>query len=243
MERSEILDAIRGAAKRHGSAPGRTVFERLTGIKTSEWYGRYWASWGDALKEAGFAPNELQTPLEKDRVADAYLSLMIELGRIPSSGELRLKANNTPGFPSHTTFRNALGRKSDLLTAVLGYAERTRADDEIVSTLRDAANLGDRANAGDVRLGKADREGDGFVYLMKSGKHYRIGRTNNLDRRQYEVGVQLPEPYQRVHSIRTDDPSGIETYWHNRFREKRMNGDWFRLAATDVRAFKRRKFM
>ena len=63
---------------------------------------------------------------------------------------------------------------------------------------------------------------------MKSGKFYRIGRTNKLDRRQYEVGVQLPEEYQRVHSIQTDDPSGIEAYWHNRFHgDKRLNGDGF----------------
>ena len=65
MEKTEILDAIRHAAKQHGSAPGRAVFERLTGVKMGEWYGRYWASWGDALTEAGFAPNELQSPLRR----------------------------------------------------------------------------------------------------------------------------------------------------------------------------------
>ena len=83
----------------------------------------------------------------------------------------------------------------------------------------------------------------GYVYLMKHGsrREYKIGRTINPVRREGEMGIQLPEKLQPVHYIKTDDPAGVESYWHSRFAAKRKEGEWFALTAQDVRAFKRWK--
>ena len=81
------------------------------------------------------------------------------------------------------------------------------------------------------------------MYLLKAGRFYKIGKTNHAGKRERELAIQLPEKATMVHAIKTDDPSGIESYWHQRFAEKRRNGEWFALEGADVAAFRRRRFM
>jgi hypothetical protein len=76
---------------------------------------------------------------------------------------------------------------------------------------------------------------------MKSGAHYKIGRTNSVGRRAYELAIQLPERLELLHPFETDDPVGIERYRHARFAEKRANGEWFKLTAADACARLRRR--
>jgi hypothetical protein len=105
-----------------------------------------------------------------------------------------------------------------------------------------AAKTSDAENAEGIPTEAAACE-FGYVYLMKAGRFYKIGRTNALGRRERELAIQLPEAAKVVHSIKTDDPAGIEEYWHRRFDDRRKNGEWFELTVQDLAAFRRRKFM
>jgi hypothetical protein len=81
-----------------------------------------------------------------------------------------------------------------------------------------------------------------FVYLLRSGKSYKIGRSTDTGRRLSQLAIQLPNKPDTVHVIETDDPEGIELYWHRRFAEKRQQGEWFQLTSDDIEAFKRRQY-
>ena len=83
----------------------------------------------------------------------------------------------------------------------------------------------------------------GHVYLLKHDKVYKIGKSIDASRRYKDVEFQMPQRTEEIHIIETDDPSGIEAYWHNRFKDKRLEGEWFKLSADDVKAFKKRRFM
>ena len=77
----------------------------------------------------------------------------------------------------------------------------------------------------------------------KDGENYKIGQSKYPGRREYDLVIKLPEEPKLLHKIITDDPSGIEAYWHKRFQNRRKGGEWFDLIADDIKAFKQRKFM
>jgi hypothetical protein len=85
----------------------------------------------------------------------------------------------------------------------------------------------------------------GYVYLIKLGKHFKIGKTNAVGRREYELGLQLPERLKTIHAIETDDPAGIEAYWLKRFKDKRKRGttEFFDLSQSDINVFKSKESM
>ena len=240
MDKEHILNEIRRTAKENGGSPlGHARFQQQTGIKDTDWFGRYWARWGGALREAGFLPNSLQGPYAEDLLLERFVKLISELGRFPGLGDLRLKRHQDPTFPSHNTF-NRFGSKRRFVAKILEYCRSRDGFDDVVSLLG-----ADTARSGEPRQRREvpDVIEVGFVYLLKSGRYFKISKTNAQGRRERELAIQLPEKARTVHVIKTDDPAGIEVYWHTRFAAKRRHGEWFEVDATDISAFKRRKFM
>ena len=238
MDKQHILNEIRRTAKENGGkALGRERFFRRTGIREQDCVGVYWTSWSEAVQEAGLSPNKMNAAISDDVILKSAATLTRELGHFPRRADLNLKRRSDRSFPSEKTFRR-FGAKAQFARAVLEWCGEDGSWSDVAEICKPIA-----AADTDKKVPVDTGEQTGFVYLMKSGKYYKIGHTNSLDRRQYEIGLQLPEGITPIHSIRTDDPSGIEAYWHNRFREKRMQGEWFKLTAKDVAIFKKRKFM
>ncbi len=243
FSKAHILAEIKRTAQDNGGLPlGTARFRTETGIKPSDWMGKFWARWGDALTEAGFKPNLLQGPRKEDELLEILASFTRELGHFPVANEIKLRARTEPEFPWHNTFAR-LGDKRVLLARLRDFCLARGEDDVVTLCTTEISKLARRelSTEGDF---KVDLESElGYVYLLKSSRYYKIGRSNAVGRRERELAIQLPEQSKVVHSIKTDDPIGIEAYWHNRFKDHRKNGEWFELDANDVSAFKRRKFM
>lgn len=234
--RDQILDEIRRlAAASGGQVPGARLFERESGIRESAWRGVYWARWSDAVREAGLTPNLAQGRMEEQFLLTKLAEACRRFGRFPTAMELRLYQREDADFPNLKSISRHLGSLGSIPERLAEWAKSAGNCPELVSL------LSVRRVSGPAPLsGTTSKEG--LVYLIRSGPHYKIGRSDELERRVKEIRLALPDAATLVHAIRTDDPPGIEAYWHRRFAERRANGEWFKLSAADVAAFKRRKY-
>lgn len=123
MNKEHILSEIKRTAEANGGVPlGRGTFLAETGIKESDWIGRLWVRWGDALREAGFEPNKLQEAYSDDILMEKFIALTRELGHFPVSAEIRLKARSEDSFPARNTFAR-FGSKQQFAAKLLNYCK------------------------------------------------------------------------------------------------------------------------
>ena len=234
--RDRIIDEIRRiAAADDGRPPGKAVFARISGIQESAWSGRFWAKWSDALSEAGFTPNLMQDRIDPRSMLDALVVVCRHYGKVPSFAELKLYKQGRPEFPSKGAFAGHYRTRAGLIEALSRHCSQNSGLLDVAALLSSEESLASPAAA-------PVKATEGHVYLLKAGEFYKVGRSDNLERRVKEVRTAMPESLTLVHAIATDDPPGIEAYWHRRFNDRRCNGEWFRLITSDVTAFKRRKF-
>jgi len=240
MDKEHVISEIRRTAEANGGVPlGWRRFEEETGIRYYDWYGQIWTRWGDAVREAGYEPNRMSEAYDDGFLLAQLALLTRRLRRVPIQGDLLLATRSDPQFPSEKVFRR-LGSKRERASRVIAYCEANPGHDDVAALWRQVPVEKDSPDTEEV---DSTPPAFGYVYLLKHGsrREYKIGRTSNPMRREGEIGIQLPEKVQPVHSIKTDDPAGIEAYWHARFASKRKEGEWFALTAQDVRAFKRWK--
>ena len=237
MTKDQILSEIRRTAEENGGIPlGKQKFLKETGIKVSDWNGKLWARWGDAILEAGYSPNKLQDSIADEVLLEKYALLAIELGHLPTVSELRLQKRQDTSFPNDKTF-SRFGSKLLFTEKLLTFCNG-KANFERLLDVLDGLPKVKAPSPNGVTITE-----NGFVYLLIFGQEYKIGCSNNVERRFRELKTQMPYEGKIIHSIATGDPEGIEAYWHKYFKEKRLKGEWFKLSETDVKYFMKRKLM
>ncbi len=237
MDRQRILAEVqRTAAANDGRPLGYRSFEKATGITPHAW-SHYWARWGDTLSEAGFEPNLPHASYTHSFVAASIVDLTRRLGRYPTWRDWSIERRSNATFPSVETVRR-FGGTDAVRTIVVEYCRGREDCTDVWQLIQDSVSVGARSPVETLT-------DSGFVYLIKSGHQYKIGKTKRLGQRSRQFAIQLPHPHVVIHKIDTDDITGIESYWHRRFADKRLGtSEWFALSAADVRAFqKRRKSM
>jgi hypothetical protein len=234
MQREDILAEMKRTAKDNGGKPlGRGRFKIVTGIGEYDW-SKYWTRYSELQSEAGFEPNRLQSAYKDDFLLEKITSLIRELGHFPTQTEMRMKRYKDSSFPDKHAFQR-FGSKDQVIVKVLEYSRGNSNYEDVAKILEPIAKT-------DVEITNGSKEEVryGFVYLVKGHPgEYKIGRTNLVDRRLSELGATASIDQELIHEIKTEDPAGIEAYWHRRFQDKRMKGEWFRLNANDVKTFKR----
>lgn len=68
----------------------------------------------------------------------------------------------------------------------------------------------------------------GFVYLLKSGDYYKIGKANDLKKRLSQIKLQLPFDVELVHAIEAFHPHKVEQHCTNGLtkKEETVNGSF-----------------
>lgn len=237
MTPEEIVCEIQRLARENGGKPlGERLFLANVGLTRSALWTAGFSCYSDALIASGFSKNQLNSVSQPDVVLASLIDLIRKIGRFPTKGHIKVTRAQDKSFPSYEAFLTVAGGAfSNLPSVALQYCQANGISDieHLLPRSTDRTTPKEKA---------ASRSVAGYVYLLKHGQHYKIGRSNDTARRRREISLLLPQEPEHIHIIETDDPEGIEAYWHRRFASKRVRGEWFTLTSEDIAAFKRRRY-
>lgn len=110
ISKEEILSEIRRfVAANGGTIPGERKFASATRIRESAWKGKYWVRWTDAVREAGYDPNELTKRIPDEDILGKLAELIVKLGYFPVRHEINMHARTLPGIPIWNTIKRRYG--------------------------------------------------------------------------------------------------------------------------------------
>lgn len=218
-------------------APTSKEFYRKTGITPYHIENAFGSNpYTKIQQKAGDEPRKFGTKgRTKDEFFQVYGKVVKDLKDIPTISTWR----NRKERPQATSYTRILKIKwSQMPLAFINWAiDKPEWKDVVNICTNHCKNNNLFSGNSDVLTASC-----GYVYLMKANRkgQYKIGKTGSTGGRASQLS-QL-DPYERryEHVLETTDPSGIEKYWHRRFKNKRVNVDKeiFELSQGDIKAFK-----
>lgn len=78
----------------------------------------------------------------------------------------------------------------------------------------------------------------GWVYILEGEESYKIGRSKDPWKRQNQIGIKLPFEVELIYTTYSLHHKELEKSLHERFNDKRLNGEWFDLEDEDIEFIK-----
>lgn len=78
----------------------------------------------------------------------------------------------------------------------------------------------------------------GWVYLLRTGWHYKIGRAKSVPDRVASLQTASPYQIEFICAVFVDDMHHEEARYHKMFSECRSSGEWFELTSEQVEDIK-----
>ena len=76
------------------------------------------------------------------------------------------------------------------------------------------------------------KDESGYVYLIRCGNEYKIGKTKDVPRRIADM--QLPSKPELIASQFCSEPHELERELHHLFKKCRTHGEWFALSVPEI---------
>lgn len=228
----KIIVQLKAAVDRNGGQPpSLRSFFQAAGLNQRDLVRAGWPTYGALLKSQGFEPAKMKRGYTNEEVFRPLAELAVRLGHFPTQNEREVERHRNPVFPSSEAYIRR-GRGAMLEHALRAWCDGTNSFPDLVPKLKQGAATA-QVSGPIVK---------GYVYMLRdgnSGKRVKVGKESVEGARQAAAATWLENP-KAIHRIATDDPEGVERYWHERFKKegKHVVRELFDLLPSDIAAFK-----
>lgn len=66
-----------------------------------------------------------------------------------------------------------------------------------------------------------------YVYIIKAGSNFKIGKTNNIEKRIKTIQTGNSNKIKLIRSYSVQDSNTLEKYLHLKFSRYKIRGEWF----------------